>query len=216
MKKIMKNIVFCLVIIGLLSAVYAQEPMQGQEEIEGQPLENGVMPEQVEGMMEPPRMIAPEGMMPVDGVIPESVDYEENTEEGIFIMPTGNDISAQKSQGMPSCEADVMMSRQRIADLEKFIADSGLELPQPSEEELARAEELKEADESAREAGDESKEETKGTVVQQKEPVQPGVRGFFKKIFGFFQPNEQPAPPIMEGSKAVEEPVEPVSEEATA
>lgn len=206
MKKIMKSIVFSLVIIGLLSAVYAQQPMQGQEEINGQPFENGMMPEQGEGMMEPPRMIAPEGMMPVDEANPETEDYEESTEEGIFIMSTGNDISAQKSQGMPSCEADDMMLQQRIADLEKFIADSGLELPEPTEEELARAEELKEADEAAREADDESKE----AGVQQKEPVQPGVRGFFKKIFGFFQPNQQP--PVMEGSEVAE----PASEEATA
>ncbi|MEK6921044.1 MAG: hypothetical protein AABX82_04125, partial [Nanoarchaeota archaeon] len=101
----------------------------------------------------------------------------------------GNDMSASVSKGMPACEEKARVLEQRIHDLEKFIADNDLELPEASEEEQALAEELKEADESAKEVGDEPKE-AEGTGEETGEQKQEAPKGFFKgvfkKMFGFF------------------------------
>jgi len=46
----------------------------------------------------------------------------------------GNANAAEQSQGMPSCEEEVKMLEQRIADLEKLLEESGIEVPEPSDD----------------------------------------------------------------------------------
>src|SRR3989338_5916706 len=71
----------------------------------------------------------------------ESEEYDKEEKE------KGSEQAIMMSQGMPACEEKVRVLEQHIADLEKYIEDKGLELPEASEEEQALAEELKEAEE---------------------------------------------------------------------
>ncbi len=136
----------------------------------------------------------------------------------------GNDVSASVSQGMPSCEQNTMLLGQRIADLEQFIEDNGLDVPELTEEEKAAMEEAEEASEKeaeqskdeeegsydaddkdaetdqAAEQGDGGLQEQKPFEQQVEDPKQGFIKGMFKKMFGFFGGSEgsQEQPPMME------------------
>ncbi|MBI5002893.1 hypothetical protein HZC31_05880 [Candidatus Woesearchaeota archaeon] len=140
----------------------------------------------------------------------EAAALKAKMEENAPNKKKGSEMFAEKSEGMPSCEADIAMLKQRIVDLEKYIEENELELPEPSKEEQARAEVLKEADESAKAAD----EEREGTIKEEKqqEPRE-FFKGMFKKFTGFFGGNKdaekQPfiEPPMME-QPIMEEPKE--------
>ena len=118
---------------------------------------------------------------------------------------SGNDVSAMMSQGMPSCEQNTMLLIQRIADLEQFIEDNDLEVPEPSEDEATAVEENEvDSGEESEENGTDGQE---ASEEKQEEPKQGFFKGMFKKMFGFFDENkdaeqqsQQPMmpPPMME------------------
>ncbi len=87
----------------------------------------------------------------------------------------GSDQAIAVSQGIPACEEKVRLLEQRIYDLETFIEESGLQLPEASEEEQELLEES---------------EEEQELVEKQDKPKQGFFKGIFKKMFGFFGESE--------------------------
>ncbi len=169
--------------------------------------------EQLEEYIEENGLEIPDEEMSDEEEAEVKAKMEENAQNG----NKGSEMSAEKSEGMPSCEADIAMLKQRIADLEKYIEESGLELPEASEEEQALAEELKEAQESAEEKEDSKAEEDQSSEAseeKQDEPKQGFFKGVFKKFTGFFGGNKgsEEQPPMME-QPIMEEPKEEVEEE---
>lgn len=141
-------------------------------------------------------------------------DPSENDQAGND--QAGNEVSASQSQGMPSCEQNTMLLRQRIADLEKYIEDNGLEIPEPSEDETAAIEKSSDKESTSEESEDDADDgsdsddiatdEQEASEQKQEEPKQGFIKGMFKKFTGFFGGNkdageiiEQPAPTEVKG-----------------
>jgi len=146
----------------------------------------------------------------------EEIKEKNNVQKRNADDQSGNDVSAMMSQGMPSCEQNTMLLRQRIADLEQFIEDNELEVPEPSEDEAAAIEDNSEESSESEEA-DENGAEGQGTSEEkQEEPKQGFFRGMFKKMFSFFDENkegEEPGQQPMMPPPMIEEPNEEAAEE---
>lgn len=139
----------------------------------------------------------------------------------------GNEISAEKSKGMPSCEEQVGSLQQRIADLEKYIEENDLEIPEPTEEQQELADKVKEAnkekeddakegsEQKTEDSNEKDKEETAQKLEQDnaaQEQKQGFFKGIFKKFTGFFGGNKENVGEAKEEEKEPETPKEETSE----